>query len=380
MSNDRTLTDVLGIFGAAFAAGEAIYASSPITSGQRLHRFISDWPVRMGASRPSRTAAMRECVIEPNERDALAFARRLRREYKAPVIDPSRFRAGKGWTQDHFTSLWATVIKSYCNLVVFANGWEYSSGCTAEFVEAFKANIPTSDAKGNLLARDDAIGLMSRAKLQLLADGLSAATLSRRIQQLRLNTAGVRHPRMPQRTPATRSRLCLMGVGSVSSGRSGVLAARPDSAESFRKTGNARRRPPSTPGTSAGKERLTGESVARVKRLRNEPSDVIIDVARFAPSDWPLSQLERFWSHVIEHYVHAVGFLDEWYDDQLCTAIFGFSVRFGAKLFDDHGAKLTVRRGLSLLRVAISSLELAGIDASKQKGVVQLIERARHAT
>src|SRR5580704_1765603 len=267
LSNDKTLRDILGIFDAIFASGKAIYASSPITSGRRLHRFMTQPPLKLGTYRSSATRAMYRRVIAPNERDALAFARRLRREYKTPVIDPSRFRAGQGWTQDHFNALWAAVIKEYCELVVFADGWEYSSGCTAEFVEAVKARIPTLDEKGNIMGRDDAIGLISRAKGQLLADGLSIASLSRRIKQLQQNTARMPHARMPERTPATRSRLCLMGVESASSGRSSVLA-RPRSTKSIETTGATRGHPSNASRTSPGKARPTGESVALVKSLR----------------------------------------------------------------------------------------------------------------
>jgi hypothetical protein len=377
LHGDKTLADILGIFEAIFPTEKGAYASVPITSGTRLHRFLRERRLAGGTFDAKAIKEMQHRVIEPNVCDARAFARRLRSEYERPVIDPSRFVAPNGWTQDHFNALWAAIIKKYCNLVVFADGWEYSTGCTAEFVEACNAHIRMVDARGNALTRDDGIRLVIRAERQLSADGLETSGLCDRLKQLRLKKAIVPHPKMPQSLPATRRRLCFEAVGCVASGRSGILVARAHPKKRpWAGAANGHGSNPSA--TSRGARRLAGDSVSFLKGLRHKPSDIMIDIAHFVPADWPVSHLERFWANVIDNYVHSAAFVDNWYDSEICAAVFGLALRFDVRIVDARGATLHISTALSLLRGAIESLELAGIDASRHRIVLKTVERTSH--
>jgi hypothetical protein len=61
-----------------------------------------------------------------------------------------------GWSQDDYHSFWGSVIENYAGRVFFMKGWNYSSGCTYEFLVAHRsgarvldqASRPLSVAKG----------------------------------------------------------------------------------------------------------------------------------------------------------------------------------------------------------------------------------------
>jgi hypothetical protein len=81
-------------------------------------------------------------VIEPNLRDAASVASRLRAQGKI-VIAPAEFPAIEGWSQSDYRYAWGEVIRSYVSVVVFMNGWEYSSGCAYEFLTAVRTGATT---------------------------------------------------------------------------------------------------------------------------------------------------------------------------------------------------------------------------------------------
>jgi len=54
-----------------------------------------------------------------------------------------------GWDQPEYLAFWEELIRTRVKAVRFNKNWEFSSGCTFEFVVAMKSDIPTLDAEGN---------------------------------------------------------------------------------------------------------------------------------------------------------------------------------------------------------------------------------------
>jgi hypothetical protein len=297
-AEDRTLADILALLDACLGSQTAAYASVPITSGRRLHRFMQDLH-RAGASFDLAACAdFRQHVIAPNEREAAAFAQSLRRNVGMPVIDPSRFLPPPRWTQKHFTSLWKAVLQEYCKLAAFANGWEFSAGCTAEFVIATSANIRAIDATGKVLTRSRGIRLIEDAIRQLTADGLDPTLLRGRIDQLHKRMFIV-PSRLPAATSAQRLLQCRTILDCLTIKRSCVLVL-PNAAK-HAKAPKRRQRG----GTSALEPSPATSTFASLQALHRKPWDITIDVAMFEPN-WARHRIVSFWADVIAQSVHTI--------------------------------------------------------------------------
>ena len=70
---------------------------------------------------------------------ARPLVRRVRQHFRGVVIDPTALEDIPGWVQDDYHSLWTEVVEQYAHTVVFTDGWEYSSGCTREFLAAVRS-------------------------------------------------------------------------------------------------------------------------------------------------------------------------------------------------------------------------------------------------
>jgi hypothetical protein len=134
-THEREVAILLEGFASVVERGTGTYVSSPLTTGQRAF----EWHRLNGPSTTHDTDAherFRTNVIEPNRSEAARFARRLRAEVGGAVIDPTAMADISGWTQADYRVFWGRVIEEYCDVVVFRDGWQYSSGCTYEFLVA----------------------------------------------------------------------------------------------------------------------------------------------------------------------------------------------------------------------------------------------------
>ena len=118
---------------------EAVYVSVPITTGKR---FL-DWRRGPGARLAPSDGAYRSehlrHVVEPNREQVVPVVHLIRQRLGRIVIDPTTLGDVPGWTQADFHRFWTQVIQRYAGTVVFLDGWEFSSGCTHEFIAAVRA-------------------------------------------------------------------------------------------------------------------------------------------------------------------------------------------------------------------------------------------------
>jgi hypothetical protein len=135
---------------------QAWYVSSPITTGRRR--------VGIEASRTQRSMTeefVRQHVIEPNRRDAQEYVQRLRDAQSRYVIDPTALNDIPGWGQDDYRYFWGKVIELFASTVIFRDGWEFSSGCSYEFLVAVRSDLRVLDERLAPLELKDGMSLLA---------------------------------------------------------------------------------------------------------------------------------------------------------------------------------------------------------------------------
>lgn len=165
---------LLEVYRSVLPGRKAWYVSTPITTGRRLHGL------RMRNSLPGPKDYqdfLQEHVIEPNLREARKLVRHVRRGRDRIVIDPSSVGDIPAWGQDDYRYFWELVIREFVQCVVFAKGWEYSSGCSYEFLAAVQAGVKTLDDNLKPLSRVKGILLLQQAVTAALNGGADAGFL-----------------------------------------------------------------------------------------------------------------------------------------------------------------------------------------------------------
>lgn len=139
----------------------AIYCSAPITTGRRYFELLErdrslHWRTQGAAG------VLREKVVEPNSAAARSEITRLRRTGEI-VIDPTRIEGVPDWSQEQWHHFWEAVIKRFAKAVVFVDGWEYSNGCSFEFLVAHKNRIPALTSTGSPITLASGIRMIAAA-------------------------------------------------------------------------------------------------------------------------------------------------------------------------------------------------------------------------
>ena len=136
------------------------------------HKVGSDW--------------MQNHIVDVNTTSAKSFTESVRRRHpKALVINPAPLNV-PGWGQLEYLAFWEEIIRTRANAVWFNKDWEFSDGCTLEFVVATQEGLPTYDVDGNLLTQTAAEMAIESAINGL--DGFDTEKLHRNLQQLRSPT------------------------------------------------------------------------------------------------------------------------------------------------------------------------------------------------
>ncbi len=169
----------LSAFDSILNGEKAVYHSSELTTGKRLHTLFREHGVRERRELKAKMGeeAFRRQVWDPNVAEANAFARELHHRLGGEiVITPAPF-VSPGWTQAEFLAFWETVIRTRCMAVYFSEDWEYSSGCAFEFAVALDAGLPTFRADGRELSQEEGTSRIDAAVAELEAEGLDVEPL-----------------------------------------------------------------------------------------------------------------------------------------------------------------------------------------------------------
>jgi hypothetical protein len=159
------------LFRGVFPGREALYVSAPITSGRRLINWISRNPNVTDALDHYQHEHSRE-VVAPNRDAASGLVTKARATYSGPVIDPTVVSDIEGWTQGDYRTAWSRVIQEFVRTVVFADGWEFSNGCSYEFLIATKAGVQILDELWRPITTAAGISLLRGAISDISSRGL----------------------------------------------------------------------------------------------------------------------------------------------------------------------------------------------------------------
>ncbi len=164
----------------------AVYVSTPITTGRR---FV-EWRRGAGAAlAPSEHRYRQEHdrdVVRRNREHVKPIVRAVRERGWGVVIDPTTVHDVPGWGQRDYHAFWARVIERYAGTVVFADGWEYSSGCAQEFLSAVRVGARLLREDLEPLTIEEGERLIRSAIAALDADGvLSTESLREALREVR---------------------------------------------------------------------------------------------------------------------------------------------------------------------------------------------------
>lgn len=171
-SDRQRVSLFLNIFRTVTVRRSATYVSSPLTTGPRAF----EWHRRNGA--PVDATSFYDNVIEPNRKDAAAFARALRERRGQVVIDPTALPDVPGWTQQDYRYFWGRVIEEFCIEVVFRDGWQFSSGCAYELLVAWHNDCRLLCEDGRALEIADALTLLEHAIREANLHGVASEFLT----------------------------------------------------------------------------------------------------------------------------------------------------------------------------------------------------------
>jgi hypothetical protein len=167
---------------------DACYVSTPITTGPE---FVAWW-LAQGSTLNRHDPAYQDevgLVVRRNIEAVRPLVQLVERTFNRPVIDPTRLGSIAAWQQPDYHQFWVLVIQRFAGMVVLADGWQYSSGCSLEFAAAVTAGLPTLDAALQDLPVDSGLRLLDVAARELDDAGLSSAFQRQAIAQVQLASA-----------------------------------------------------------------------------------------------------------------------------------------------------------------------------------------------
>ena len=158
---------LLAAIGCVVGERSVIYVSTPLTTGIRW----AEWSGVPGALKPDDPEyghELKTAVVGPNRENARQFVHALRVRTPSPVVDPSALPDVPGWSQPDYRAFWAQVIQRYAHTVVFMDGWEYSHGCTYEYLVAVRSGAQTLNQDMAKITLSGAISLIGAAIQEFL--------------------------------------------------------------------------------------------------------------------------------------------------------------------------------------------------------------------
>jgi len=156
----------LGVLGCIMEGRQAVYVSAPITTGPRFLHWRTGTGSQLTTTDDRYSNEHRRNVVTPNRERVQPVVRRVREHFGGVVIDPTALDDVPGWTQSDYHLLWVEVVRRYAHTVVFADGWEFSTGCTHEFLAALQSEA--------ILLQEDLSALDARAGVQLIERAIRA--------------------------------------------------------------------------------------------------------------------------------------------------------------------------------------------------------------
>ena len=152
------------------------HISMPISSGKRYYDVISKNPYI------SQDQIYRD-IIRYNAEQGIALSRAIVPKAKYPVVVPALFEAKEmRWTEEEYMYMWYNVIHEKALEIWMVPDWEYSDGCSEEFLKAIEmqeagSSIVVFDFDGNHMDKYAGINLLYDAILDITERGFKCPKL-----------------------------------------------------------------------------------------------------------------------------------------------------------------------------------------------------------
>jgi hypothetical protein len=123
-------------------------------------------------------------MIQYNSTRVRGLVAELRRSLASPVINPTAIADLPGWTQSDYRVLSGRVIERYVHTVIFVDGWEYSLGCSYEFLVARQTEAKTVAQNLEEISIAEGVRLIREAANELQQMGGNTSFLQAVAQEL----------------------------------------------------------------------------------------------------------------------------------------------------------------------------------------------------
>lgn len=153
----------------------ATYVSTPITTGLSLLRWRAH--ARDGGSENNNgEAEVKSRVMRENRAALEPLLQALNMRAGRVIIDPTELSEAQ-WKQGDYHRYWIEVIARFAGDVVFADGWNYSTGCSIEYAAAHLLRLPTYDSSLRPLPSSKAAQLLHEGAVIVEAASSDATAL-----------------------------------------------------------------------------------------------------------------------------------------------------------------------------------------------------------
>jgi hypothetical protein len=166
---------IASIFNSVMEGRSAYYVSTPMTTGKGLVEpqvaAAIDTPI------PGSLREHQKNMIHCNHTYVRKLVHELRGSLASPVINPTAITGLPGWTQSDYRVLSEHVIEHHVHTVIFVDGWQYSLGCSYEFLAAQRTGAKTVTHKLKGISITEGIRLICEAVNELEKTGKDGSFL-----------------------------------------------------------------------------------------------------------------------------------------------------------------------------------------------------------
>ena len=100
------------------------------------------------------------------------------------IIDPSCLMI-KEWSQEDYSQLWKSVLKTRVSRIALSPNWVYSLGCLDEYLVSVKSGLQVTDLDGNEVTYKDAESQIRQAECKGNALGINTLYLRKALRHLK---------------------------------------------------------------------------------------------------------------------------------------------------------------------------------------------------
>ncbi len=141
----------------------AVYVSIPITSGRRYIKWYTRSHVKPNFKENGFQKDFVLNVVEYNRKQSKRIITKLEKIFSNVLVNPTAMADINGWVQNDYRDMWGRVIQRYARTVVCTGGWNYSSGCSYEFLVAKKSKIATVDENNKYISIEEGVKQIQKA-------------------------------------------------------------------------------------------------------------------------------------------------------------------------------------------------------------------------